>query len=98
MITGWEWILIIVVLMALLVWGPKRIPELARSLGQARGEFERASRETVKNPPKKEKEVSGDDALIETAKKLGINTEGKTMDEISEEIVEKFKGEKASSS
>jgi sec-independent protein translocase protein TatA len=98
MVTGWEWILIIVVLMALIIWGPKKIPELARALGEARGEFERASKEVSKMPKKKKEEASGDDALIETARKLGIDTEGKTRDQISEEILRKFKGEKTDSS
>jgi len=33
--------------------------------------------------------TSTGDALLDTAKKLGINTEGKTRDEISTEIVSK---------
>lgn len=40
-IGGQELILILVV--ALLVFGPKRLPELARSLGKGLGEFRRAS-------------------------------------------------------
>jgi TatA/E family protein of Tat protein translocase len=40
-IGGWEMILIMVV--ALLVFGPKRLPELARSLGRGLAEFRRAS-------------------------------------------------------
>ncbi len=40
-IGGWEMILIGVV--ALLVFGPKRLPELARSLGKGLAEFRKAS-------------------------------------------------------
>jgi TatA/E family protein of Tat protein translocase len=40
-IGGWEMLLIGVV--ALLVFGPKRLPELARSLGRGLAEFRRAS-------------------------------------------------------
>ena len=40
-IGGWEMVLIMVV--ALLVFGPKRLPELARSLGRGLAEFRRAS-------------------------------------------------------
>lgn len=39
---GWPEILMILVL-ALLVFGPRRLPELGRSLGRAMGEFRRAS-------------------------------------------------------
>jgi len=66
--------------------GPKRIPDLARAIGQARGEFERASREYV-NPAATVSAPTSDDILIETAKKLGINTEGKTKEQISQEII-----------
>ncbi len=40
-IGGWEMLLIAVV--ALLVFGPKRLPELARSMGRGLAEFRRAS-------------------------------------------------------
>lgn len=89
MITGTEWIFIILVVVTLLIWGPKRIPELARGLGQARSEFERAS----KLPPV-EIEKTSEDILIETARKLGIQTEGKTKAEISAEIVALSRGNK----
>lgn len=96
MITGWEWILIIIVLFALVIWGPKKIPELAKAIGEARGEFERASRDAMKpvSEAKKKEEPSSDDVLIETARNLGISTEGKTKEQISREIVEKFKAGK----
>jgi len=42
-IGGWEMLLIAVV--ALLVFGPKRLPELARNLGKGLAEFRRASSE-----------------------------------------------------
>ncbi|MDQ1279757.1 MAG: sec-independent protein translocase protein TatA [Thermoproteota archaeon] len=107
MIEGWEWIAILLVGAAILLWGPKKIPELARGLGQARGEFSKASKEYVdaaKNAAsldskggtstEKNDSVSSDDTLIETAKKLGINTVGKTRAEISKEIVDKYGFEK----
>ena len=40
-IGGWEMLLIAVV--ALLVFGPKRLPELARTMGKGLAEFRRAS-------------------------------------------------------
>ena len=89
MITGMEWIFIILVVVTLLLWGPKKIPELARGLGQARSEFERAA----KLPPV-EIEKTSEDVLIETARKLGIQTEGKTKAEISAEIVAMSRGNK----
>lgn len=43
---GSEMVLIGVATVALL-WGPKKIPELARSIGQARSEFDQAAHEEV---------------------------------------------------
>jgi len=92
-ITGWEWIVILLIIAALILWGPKKLPELARSIGEARREFERASKEVTSLPPTTETKPSSDDLLVETAKKLGISTEGKTKEQISQEIVEKVKAE-----
>jgi len=33
-------IAVVVLVVALLIWGPKKVPELARALGQARRAFE----------------------------------------------------------
>ena len=89
-VTGWEWIVIVGVVVVFLLWGPNKIPQLARAIGQARKEFDKASKELT-SPTTEEKPapVSADDTLISTAKKLGIATEGKTRDEISREIVQK---------
>jgi sec-independent protein translocase protein TatA len=40
---GWEWV--IVILAILLLFGAKKIPELARGLGQGIKEFKKATRE-----------------------------------------------------
>ncbi|MGD0743712.1 MAG: Sec-independent protein translocase subunit TatA [Verrucomicrobiota bacterium] len=42
---GWEWV--IVVLAVLLLFGAKRIPDLARSLGQSIREFKKGAREVT---------------------------------------------------
>ena len=46
-IGGWEMLLIGVV--ALLVFGPKRLPELARTMGKGLAEFRRASSDLRRN-------------------------------------------------
>lgn len=82
---GWEWIVIVAVVIIFFMWGPAKIPQLARALGQVRKEYSKGSKEGEDKPTA----ASPGDALIDTAKKLGIATEGKTKDEISKEIVEK---------
>jgi len=76
------------------MWGPAKIPELAKALGKAKGEFDKASKDfqeaatTTANGPKIR---SNDEILLETAQNLGIATDGKTREQISAEISEKVK-------
>ena len=89
-----QWVVIAVVAIVFLMYGPKKIPELARSIGLARKEFNDASKIATGDVPPVAKTAvpaatSTGDTLIDTAKKLGITTEGKTRDEISSEIVTK---------
>ena len=75
-----------------LIWGPSKIPELARALGRAKGEFSKASNESEieQNEPKPKEEVEKpDDDLILTAQALGISTKGKTKSQIAKEIIYK---------
>jgi len=41
MVEGIEWIVLLVVVAVLFLFGPKKIPEFARGLGRALGEFKR---------------------------------------------------------
>ncbi len=87
-----------VIVIVIFLWGPGKIPELARALGRAKKEFEDASKEvessftgttstaTAQPTPAPK---TGDQILIETARKMGIPTEGKTREQISQEIVAK---------
>jgi len=36
-IRGWEWLIILAII--LIIWGPKRIPDIARALGKSVSEF-----------------------------------------------------------
>ena len=106
MLEGWEWIIIGVVAIVIIMWGPAKIPQFARALGQAKGEFSKASKEfnaaalTTENTPtqaaapapqSRASIKTKDEMLLETAQKLGIPTEGKTREELSEEISVKAK-------
>lgn len=91
-----QWLIIGVVLVVVLLWGPKKIPELARSVGRAKNEFETAKKafqnptDTLLTTPTTSQapvQKSGDDTLLETARKIGIATEGKTRDQVSQDIL-----------
>ena len=89
-----ELIVIAVIAIVIFLWGPQKIPELARGLGRAKREFDMASKEisgAVAPAPgaAPTAALSGDELLIRTARQLGISTEGKTREQISEEIVAK---------
>ena len=103
MLEGWEWIIIGVVAIVIIMWGPAKIPQFARALGQAKGEFNKASKEfkdaatqtetTTTSNVKSEQAAlkTKDEMLIDTAQKLGIPTEGKTREQLSDEISVKVK-------
>jgi sec-independent protein translocase protein TatA len=86
-------LLILGVVAVILIWGPSKIPELAKSIGRARKEFDDASRGVMQpmSTPTASPSTSTPDSLVDTAQKLGINTEGKTRQEISDEIVRNAK-------
>ena len=112
------------IILVFFLWGPQKIPELARMVAQARREFDNASKEfqkvsteiqngtspflapstpvkataaapalpqpsqssfapTAQQPASK----TGDQLLIEAARRLGIPTGGKTREQIQQEII-----------
>jgi Sec-independent protein translocase protein TatA len=109
------------ILLVFFLWGPQKIPELARMVAQARREFDNASREfqkvstSIQNgtspflatstslaqaavaPSLAQSDASpalpqstpktGDQLLIEAARRLGIATGGKTREQIQQEII-----------
>ncbi len=124
-----EWVSIAAIGIVIFLWGPNKIPEIARSIGSARKAFDAASKEfqamskEVENPlnilPEATEEArmpvippsapstpaavpltrspdygkgAPDRILIDNAKGLGISTEGKTKEQISQEILAKSKG------
>ena len=106
MLDGWEWLIIGVIAIVVILWGPAKIPEFAKALGRAKGEFDKAQKEfadaaaaepvarnqTVTNFTAPTQTIkSRDEILIDTARNLGISTEGKTREQISDEIAVKAK-------
>jgi sec-independent protein translocase protein TatA len=86
---GYEWLVVVAVIAIIFLWGPSKLPELARSVGLARKEFEKASKEITEPTTSTSTESTSSDSLIVAAKELGISTEGKTKEEIAKEIAEK---------
>ncbi len=92
-----EWIVIGVIVVVIFMWGPAKIPELAKSLGLAKKQFDEAKKQfdnptqtlvnVASQAPTQQNALSADDLLIQTARKMGIVTEGKTREQIANEMV-----------
>ncbi len=66
-IEGMEWIILLIVIAALFMFGPSKIPELARGFGLAVGEFRRG-REQVDAEIRKEFGAVKDDLKVPDVK------------------------------
>jgi sec-independent protein translocase protein TatA len=107
-----QWVIIGVIVIVIFLWGPQKIPDIARAIGRAKKEFDQASKEVGDAASMTSKpstaavpaasvassipvpEKTGDQMLVETARKLGITVEGKSRDQISQEIVDKVNSQK----
>ncbi len=90
-VVGWEIILVGIIVLVLFIWGPQKIPEMARSIGRARREFEEASKNVTQRVSTLVVENAATDSLTDVAHKLGIRTLEKTEREISDEVVKLLK-------
>ena len=89
-LVGYDWLIIAGILIVVLLWGPQKLPELARSVGLAKKEFDKAVKETTSGVTASTTATQPtSDPLIVAAKNLGIATEGKTKEEIAKEIAER---------
>jgi sec-independent protein translocase protein TatA len=98
-IAGMEWILLLIIVAALL-FGAKKIPEFAQNLGRAKAEFQRGQmmvereirEERLKDDAKQRTLLAEkkQDNVTKAAKALGIDTEGKTKQELKKEIDSKM--------
>jgi sec-independent protein translocase protein TatA len=94
-IVGYETLTIIAILVILFIWGPQKLPEMAKSLGQAKREFEKATKEmttlatATAATPAVSTATPQQAPLIVAAKALGIVTEGKTKEELANEIAQR---------
>lgn len=95
----------IIVLIIILLFGATKVPQLARSFGQAMGEFKKARKEAEINYKKFEDSVTGEEEIPkkaaaetkgeevnikEVASYMGIDTEGKTEEELKKEVQAKL--------
>jgi sec-independent protein translocase protein TatA len=81
--------LILILIVVLFIFGPSKLPELARSLGKAAGEFKRAQVETeldIKRFNKPIDDKDKDTKIHNLAIEMGIDVKNKTSEQLVEEI------------
>jgi sec-independent protein translocase protein TatA len=90
--------IILIVIVVILLFGANKIPELARSLGKATGEFKKGKQEieaelsdTGKPVKEKKSQENTSSKIKRMAQDLGIVTEGKSDEQLLDEIQKKSK-------
>lgn len=86
---GFELVIILIIIAILLLFGPQKIPELARGLGKALGEFRRGKAELEKEVSTEISAMNAKDArqrIERTATSLGVATSGRSESQIKLDI------------
>ena len=85
--------ILIVALIIMVLFGAKRLPELARSLGKSKGEFEKGKHDSESNSDSESKVESKSNSVTKSreeiekaAKELGIDPVGKSDSELRDAI------------
>src|SRR3990172_1224401 len=89
--------LILILIVALFIFGPSKLPELAQSLGKAVGEFKKAQTETEYDLKRLNKPLDDKDIKIHNlAIEMGIDVKNKTTEQLVEEIRFKIRSKEKS--
>jgi len=84
--------MILILAAAIFFFGPDKIPELARSLGKAAGEFKKAQMEAEHEIRKVDKPMDEKDTKIHNlAIEMGLDINNKSSEQLVEEIRSKIR-------
>jgi len=90
---GMEWVIFLIVVAVLLLFGPAKLPEMARAVGRAWGEFrkgrmevEREIRQEFMTEPSSVEATASRDQILRAAKDLAIMTEGRDMKDVKLDV------------
>tara|TARA_B100000315_G_scaffold256863_2_gene303919 strand:+ start:26 stop:361 length:336 start_codon:yes stop_codon:yes gene_type:complete len=80
--------LAIIVILALLLFGPKKLPELARSVGKATGEYHKAAKDFEKEVNQAKNSVEGIEREVDRVNKefLDLEEGGKEINKIADSL------------
>ena len=89
--------IVLIFLIVIILFGASKIPELARSLGKATGEFKKGKQEIEqelteigKSTKEGKPQVNASSRIRKMAQDLGIVTEGKSDEQLLDEIQQKM--------
>jgi sec-independent protein translocase protein TatA len=80
-IQGWEWIWIL--LIALLLFGPKKLPDLGRAIGKSIREFKNATRGILSDEEQKEQQAQISASAMPVVKTEPTSTRSQVTDHVS---------------
>lgn len=79
--------ILLILIVALILFGPNKLPELARSLGKATGEFKRSQIESESESKHTVKRLENKDEKIRNlAIEMGLDIQNKSTEQLIEEI------------
>jgi len=76
--------IMIILGLIILFFGATKIPDLARALGRAKGEFEAGTRDKPK--PDTPVEDAERERVLKAARELGIPTEGRSLSDVKADV------------
>jgi sec-independent protein translocase protein TatA len=88
----WEWIILLIIVALLLLFGPTKLPEFARSIGRAMGEFRRGKAQVereLRDELARDEGTgvgAGKDQVLRAARELSLPVEGRDMKDIRLDI------------
>lgn len=88
----WEWIIFLIIVALLLLFGPAKLPEFARSIGRAWGEFRRGKLEVERELRQELAQAEGaevaasKDEVLRAARELAVTTEGRDLGAVKLDI------------
>src|SRR5437870_6985755 len=71
-IEGIEWVVILIIIAVLLLFGPSKLPELARGVGRALGEFRRGKMEVERQISEELSTLEVKDTRVKVEKAAGV--------------------------
>ncbi len=70
--SGFEWIILLIIIAVLLLFGPQKLPELARGVGRALGEFRRGKMEVERQISEELSTLEVKDTRVKVEKAAGV--------------------------